>query len=118
MTVSDGPLDAVGLDVAPAENRPRHCSSDTVEPPQNRPSIRKQFLTGKCLIQVIDGDIVKAIQLNHRKILDVHTISVAVWKVTVIKSDKPFAGCFSPPAGVGADTGDGADRPATKLAAS
>ena len=65
---------------------------------------------------MIDGDIVKAIQLNHHKILDVHTISVDVWKVTVITSDKHVAGCFSPPAGVG--TGDGADRPAMKLAAS
>ena len=79
---------------------------------------RKHFLTSKCPIQAIDGDIVKAIQLNHRKILDVHTISVAVWKVTVITSDKHVAGCFSPPAGVGAGTGDGADRPAMKLAAS
>ena len=41
---------------------------------------RKHFLTGKCPIQAIDGDIVKAIQLNHRKILHVETISVAVRK--------------------------------------
>ena len=78
---------------------------------------RKHFLTGKCPIQAIDGDIVKAIQLNHRKILDVHTTSVAVRKKGVTRSNKPFPGCLVPPAGVGAGTGNEADIPATKSAA-
>ena len=78
---------------------------------------RKHFLTGKCPIQAIDGDIVKAIQLNHRKILDVHTISVAVRRKGVTRSNKPFPGCLVPPAGVGAGTGNEADIPATKSAA-
>ena len=78
---------------------------------------RKHFLTGKCPIQAIDRDIVKAIQLNHRKILDVHTISVAVRRKGVTRSKKPFPGCLVPPAGVGAGTGNEADIPATKSAA-
>ena len=53
------------------------------------------------------ADIVQAIQLNHHKILDVRTILLGVWKVGVTRSNKPFAGCFLLPAGVG--TGDGAD---------
>ena len=78
---------------------------------------RKHFLTGKCPIQAIDGDIVKAIQLNHHKILHVETISVAVQRKGVARSKKPFPGCLVPPAGVGAGTGNEADVPATKSAA-
>ena len=94
--------------LVPVENTSRRCSSNTVR-------LGKQeniFLVGRCLIQVID----QAIQLNHRKILDVDTILVAVWKMGITRSNKPFPGCLVPPGGVGTGTGNGADVPATKLA--